>query len=202
MLSFFCACCHEYYILFGTDFAKKKRAGMGFWFPKPALIFYADICMMAKESTPSLTGHSLVAMLNSKWIGVKVVSNQRLHHSRPLCHNAFLALGLHRREQFTVCSILPYHALLSHISHEIQNFFTHFAFILFYLVIVKCGKICGNTLKPQIGFVVCVHLIYYTHQYHPCQIETISKKKRGTFLSPSSFIQGTHRFPHGLGILA
>ena len=80
-------------------------------------------------------------------------------------------------EQFTVCSILPYHALLSHISHEIQNFFTHFAFILFYLVIVKCGKICGNTLKPQIGFVVCVHLIYYTHQYHPCQIETISKKR-------------------------
>lgn len=79
MLSFF-ARCHEYYIFFGTDFAKKKRAGMGFWFPKPALIFYADICMMAKESTPSKTGHSLVAMLNSKWIGVKVVSNQRLHH--------------------------------------------------------------------------------------------------------------------------
>ena len=113
-----------------------------------------------------------------------------------------LSKRLHCREQFTVCSILPYHALLSHISHEIQNFFTHFAFILFYLVIVKCGKICGNTLKPQIGFVVCVHLIYYTHQYHPCQIETISKKKRGTFLYPSSFIQGTHRFPHGLGILA
>lgn len=22
--------CHEYYIFFGTDFAKKKRAGMGF----------------------------------------------------------------------------------------------------------------------------------------------------------------------------
>lgn len=109
---------------------------------------------------------------------------------------------LHRAEQFTVCSILPYHALLSHISHEIQNFFTHFAFILFYLVIVKCGKICGNTLKPQIGFVVCVHLIYYTHQYHPCQIETISKKKRVHFCTPSSFIQGTHRFPHGLGILA
>lgn len=78
-LSFFVRC-HEYYIFFGTDFAKKKRAGMGFWFPKPALIFYADICMMAKESTPSKTGHSLVAMLNSKRIGVKVVSNQRLHH--------------------------------------------------------------------------------------------------------------------------
>lgn len=76
----FFVCCHEYYIFFGTDFAKKKRAGMGFWFPKPALIFYADICMMAKESTPSKTGHSLVAMLNSKWIGVKVVSNQRLYH--------------------------------------------------------------------------------------------------------------------------
>lgn len=111
-----------------------------------------------------------------------------------------LSERLHGREQFTVCSILPYHASLSHISHEIQNFFTHFTFILFYLVIVKCGKICGNTLKPQIGFVVCVHFIYYTHQYHPCQIETISKKKRGTFLYPSSFIQGTHRFPHGLGI--
>ena len=79
VLSFF-ARCHEYFIFFGTDFAKKKRAEMGFWFPKPALIFYADICMMAKESTPSKTGHSLVAMLNSKWIGVKVVSNQRLHH--------------------------------------------------------------------------------------------------------------------------
>lgn len=78
-LSFFVRC-HEYYIFFGTDFAKKKRAGMGFWFPKPALIFYADICMMAKESTPSKTGRSLVAMLNSKWIGVKVVSNQRLYH--------------------------------------------------------------------------------------------------------------------------
>lgn len=78
-LSFFVRC-HEYYIFFVTDFAKKKRAGMGFWFPKPALIFYADICMMVKESTPSKTGHSLVAMLNSKWIGVKVVSNQRLHH--------------------------------------------------------------------------------------------------------------------------
>lgn len=113
-----------------------------------------------------------------------------------------LVQWLHCGEQFTVCSILPYHALLSHISHEIQNFFIHFAFILFYLVIVKWGKIWGNALKPQIGFVVCVHLIYYTHQYHPCQIETISKKKRGTFLYPSSFIQGTHRFPHGLGIPA
>ena len=130
-----------------------------------------------------------------------------LHGSRGRHGNGLFSLlvgiqRLHRREQFTVCSILSYYALLPHISHEIQNFFTHFAFILFYLVIVKCGKICGNTLKPQIGFVVCAYHIYYTHQYHPCQIETISKKKRGTFLYPSSFIQGTHRFPHGLGILA
>ena len=51
-------------------------------------------------------------------------------------------------------------------------------------MIVKCGKICGNTLKPQIGFVVCVHLIYYTHQYHPCQIETISKKRGVHFCTP------------------
>lgn len=108
----------------------------------------------------------------------------------------------HGGEQFTVCSILYYHALLPRISHEIQNFFAHFAFILFYLVIVKWGKIWGNALKPQIGFVVCAYLIYYTHQYHPCQIETIGEKKRGTFLHPSSFIQGTHRFPHGLGIPA
>ena len=113
-----------------------------------------------------------------------------------------LSERLHGREQFTVCSILPYHALLSHISHEIQNFFTHFAFILFYLVIVKWGKIWGNALKPRIGFAVCAYLMYYTHQYHPCQIKTIGKKKRGTFLHPSSFIQGTHRFPHGLGIPA
>lgn len=117
---FFCAC-HEYYILFGTDFAKKKRAGMGFWFPKPALIFYADICMMAKESTPSKTGHSLVAMLNSKWIGVKVVSNQRLHHLRPLCHNAFLALRLHRRD---LPRTLTYHLISSYISTVPQDFWT------------------------------------------------------------------------------
>ena len=113
-----------------------------------------------------------------------------------------LSERLHCGEQFTVCSILSYRALLPRILYEIQNFFTHFAFILFYLVIVKCGKICGNALKPQIGFVVCVHFIYYTHQYHPCQIETIGKKKRGTEMYPSSFIQGTHRFPHGLGIPA
>ena len=116
--------------------------------------------------------------------------------------NKALREVVHRGEQFTVCSILSYRALLPRILYEIQNFFTHFAFILFYLVIVKCGKICGNTLKPQIGFVVCAYHIYYTHQYHPCQIETIGKKKRGTEMYPSSFIQGTHRFPHGLGIPA
>ena len=80
MLSFFLRVVTNTIYFSGQILLKKKRAGMGFWFPKPALIFYADICMMAKESTPSKTGHSLVAMLNSKWIGVKVVSNQRLYH--------------------------------------------------------------------------------------------------------------------------
>ena len=56
------------------------------------------------------------------------------------------ALGLHCGEQFTVCFILSYHTLLPHISHENQDFFATFAFVLFYLVIVKCGKICGNFL--------------------------------------------------------
>lgn len=57
--------CHEYYIFFGTDFAKRKGQEWDFDFPNLPF-FYADICMMAKESTPSKTGHSLVAMLNSK----------------------------------------------------------------------------------------------------------------------------------------
>lgn len=64
----------------GQILLKRKGQEWDFDFPNLPLFFYADICMMAKESTPSKTGHSLVAMLNSKWIGVKVVLNQRLHH--------------------------------------------------------------------------------------------------------------------------
>ncbi len=47
---------------------KDKRKGQVREIKTPflPLFFYADICMMAKESTPSKTGHSLVAMLNSK----------------------------------------------------------------------------------------------------------------------------------------
>ena len=91
----------------GQILLKRKGQEWDFDFPNLPLFFYDDICMMAKESTPSKTGHSLVAMLNSKWIGVKVVSNRRLHHSRPLCHNAFLALGLHRREPLVGTHLFP-----------------------------------------------------------------------------------------------
>lgn len=160
---FFCAC-HEYYILFGTDFAKKKRAGMGFWFPKPALIFYADICMMAKESTPSLTGHSLVAMLNSKWIGVKVVSNQRLHHLRPLCHNAFLALRLHRRDFEEHNFVMFHHASSSPRSPNNTGFYFPSCFILPRHRIGKWGKIWGNSRAVLNAHQMVVHYILYT----PC----------------------------------
>lgn len=80
MLSFFLRVVTNTIYFSGQILLKRKGQEWDFDFPNLPLFFYADICMMAKESTPSKTGHSLVAMLNSKWIGVKVVSNQRLHH--------------------------------------------------------------------------------------------------------------------------
>ena len=50
----------------GQILLKGKGQEWDFDFPNLPLFFYDDICMMAKESTPSKTGHSLVAMLNSK----------------------------------------------------------------------------------------------------------------------------------------